>query len=104
MELKFFHSIYIAHCNFLKNKQHALFIYSRAVVFVKVLDVDEFSPKFEKTSLFADLREGKVYDSLVKVKAIDQDESLQYGKICGYEIITPGVPFSVDNEGNFLIW
>ncbi|CAG2212955.1 CLSTN1 [Mytilus edulis] len=72
----------------------------RAVVFVKVLDVDEFSPKFEKTNLFADLREGKVYDSLVKVEAIDQDESQQYGKICSYEVITPGVPFSVDNEGN----
>lgn len=72
---------------------------NRAVVFVKVLDVDEFSPKFEKTSLFADLREGKMYDSLVQVQAIDQDESPQYGKICGYEIITPGVPFTVDSQG-----
>lgn len=72
----------------------------RAIVFVKVIDVDDFSPKFEKMSLFANLREGKIYDSLVKVQAIDQDQSQQFGKICSYEVITPGVPFTVDNEGN----
>ena len=71
----------------------------RAIVFVKVIDVDDFSPKFEKMSLFANLREGKIYDSLVKVQAIDQDQSQQFGKICSYEVITPGVPFTVDNEG-----
>lgn len=76
-----------------------MLFYFRAIVFVKVVDVDDFSPKFEKMSLFTNLREGKIYDSLVKVQAIDQDQSQQFGKICSYEVITPGVPFTVDNEG-----
>ncbi|OWK08224.1 hypothetical protein Celaphus_00010974 [Cervus elaphus hippelaphus] len=43
--------------------------------------------------------EGKQYDSILRVEAVDADCSPQFSQICSYEIVTPDVPFTVDKDG-----
>lgn len=66
---------------------------------IKVLDIDDFAPKFDNESYFASIEEGKIYDSIVQIHASDQDESAAFKKICGYELLTPGVPFEITSAG-----
>lgn len=73
---------------------------NRVIVSISVKDVDKFSPVFEKPRYFVDLEEGKLYNPLLTLRATDQDASDTYRSICGYEILTPEVPFSIDNNGN----
>ncbi|KAE8604341.1 hypothetical protein XENTR_v10014676 [Xenopus tropicalis] len=44
--------------------------------------------------------EGKIYDSILQVEAMDEDCSPQYSQICNYEIVTSDVPFAIDRNGN----
>ena len=76
-----------------------MFFFHRAQVIIKVHDVDRFAPVFDKMSYFVDMEEGKLYDSLLKIQARDGDESEEYNKICGYDIQTDDVPFTIDNDG-----
>ena len=75
-------------------------LYFRAVVVVRVVDVDEFAPKFENLTYFATVHEGKLYGRIITLEAHDSDRSDSYHKICGYEILTRDVPFVIDDFGN----
>jgi len=71
----------------------------RATVHVRVNDVNEFSPVFVERRYEASVPEGRLFDKLVRVEALDADCSPQYSQICFYDIITPNVPFAIDNDG-----
>uniref|UniRef100_A0A8C8BJP6 Calsyntenin-2 n=1 Tax=Otus sunia TaxID=257818 RepID=A0A8C8BJP6_9STRI len=72
----------------------------KAVVHIQVKDVNEFSPTFKESVYKATVTEGKIYDSILQVEAIDEDCSPQYSQICNYEIVTTDVPFAIDRNGN----
>ncbi|XP_046896922.1 calsyntenin-1 isoform X2 [Hypomesus transpacificus] len=71
----------------------------KATVHIQVNDVNEYSPVFKDKSYKATVIEGKKYDSILKVEAVDADCSFQYSQICNYEIVTPDVPFTIDKDG-----
>lgn len=72
---------------------------SRAVVHIQVKDINEFAPAFKEPSYKAVVTEGKIYDSILQVEAVDEDCSPQYSQICNYEIVTTDVPFAIDRNG-----
>uniref|UniRef100_A0AAY4C8B4 Calsyntenin-1 n=1 Tax=Denticeps clupeoides TaxID=299321 RepID=A0AAY4C8B4_9TELE len=72
----------------------------KATVHIQVNDINEYSPVFKERSYKATVIEGKNYDNILKVEAVDADCSFQYSQICSYEIVTPDVPFTVDKDGN----
>uniref|UniRef100_A0A8C8RGU6 Calsyntenin 2 n=1 Tax=Pelusios castaneus TaxID=367368 RepID=A0A8C8RGU6_9SAUR len=72
----------------------------KAMVHIQVKDVNEFTPTFKETSYKATVTEGKIYDSILQVEAMDEDCSPQYSQICNYEIVTADVPFAIDRNGN----
>ncbi|KAI5947778.1 Calsyntenin-3 [Manis javanica] len=72
----------------------------KATVHVRVNDVNEFAPVFVERLYRAAVTEGKLYDHILRVEAIDGDCSPQYSQICYYEILTPNTPFLIDNDGN----
>lgn len=71
----------------------------RAVVHIQVKDVNEFAPTFKEPAYRAVVTEGKIYDSILQVEAVDEDCSPQYSQICNYEIVTTDVPFAIDRNG-----
>lgn len=72
---------------------------------VRVNDVNEFSPVFVEPRYEASVPEGRLFDRIVCVEALDADCSPQYSQICFYDIITPNVPFAIDNDGEEpFIW
>uniref|UniRef100_A0A674CJL8 Calsyntenin-1 n=1 Tax=Salmo trutta TaxID=8032 RepID=A0A674CJL8_SALTR len=70
----------------------------KATVHIQVNDINEYSPVFKEKSYKATVIEGKKYDSILKVEAVDADCSFQFSQICSYEIVTPDVPFTVDKD------
>nr|XP_048677246.1 calsyntenin-3 isoform X1 [Caretta caretta] len=72
----------------------------KATVHVRVNDVNEFAPVFVEKLYRVTVTEGKLYDHILRVEAIDGDCSPQYSQICYYEILTPNIPFLIDNDGN----
>ncbi|XP_005863722.1 PREDICTED: calsyntenin-2, partial [Myotis brandtii] len=72
----------------------------KAVVHIQVKDVNEFAPAFKEPAYKAVVTEGKIYDSILQVEAVDEDCSPQYSQICNYEIVTTDVPFAIDRNGN----
>ncbi|XP_007447035.1 PREDICTED: calsyntenin-2 [Lipotes vexillifer] len=72
----------------------------KAVVHIQVKDVNEFAPTFKEPAYKAVVTEGKMYDSILQVEAVDEDCSPQYSQICNYEIVTTDVPFAIDRNGN----
>ncbi|XP_059777882.1 calsyntenin-2 isoform X1 [Balaenoptera ricei] len=72
----------------------------KAVVHIQVKDVNEFAPTFKEPAYKAVVTEGKIYDSILQVEAVDEDCSPQYSQICNYEIVTTDVPFAIDRNGN----
>lgn len=74
---------------------------SRAVVHIQVKDVNEFAPTFKEPAYKAVVTEGKIYDSILQVEAVDEDCSPQYSQICNYEIVTTDVPFAIDRNGEY---
>uniref|UniRef100_A0A8C6WY22 Calsyntenin-1 n=1 Tax=Neogobius melanostomus TaxID=47308 RepID=A0A8C6WY22_9GOBI len=71
----------------------------KATVHIQVNDINEYSPVFKEKSYKATVIEGKKYDSILKVEAVDADCSFQFSQICSYEIVTPDVPFTIDKDG-----
>ncbi|XP_066547131.1 calsyntenin-1 isoform X2 [Amia ocellicauda] len=71
----------------------------KATVHIQVNDVNEYSPVFKEKSYKATVIEGKKYDNILKVEAVDADCSFQFSQICSYEIVTPDVPFTIDKDG-----
>jgi len=49
----------------------------------------------------ADVVEGRVYDQISHVEAVDHDGADGVSRICRYKIITPDVPFEVDADGQW---
>lgn len=72
---------------------------SRATVHIQVNDVNEYAPVFKEKSYKATVVEGKQYDSILRVEAVDADCSPQFSQICSYDIVTPDVPFTIDKDG-----
>ncbi|XP_069774275.1 calsyntenin-3-like isoform X4 [Narcine bancroftii] len=72
----------------------------KAIVRLRVNDVNEFAPVFDETLYKVSVTEGAPPGLLLRVEARDGDCSPQYSQICFYEILTSDVPFSVDNDGN----
>ncbi|CAH2320600.1 calsyntenin-1 isoform X2 [Pelobates cultripes] len=71
----------------------------KATVHIQVNDVNEYAPVFKEKSYKATVIEGKKYDSILKIEAVDADCSPQFSQICSYEIITPDVPFTINKDG-----
>ncbi|XP_033012128.1 calsyntenin-1 isoform X2 [Lacerta agilis] len=71
----------------------------KATVHIQVNDVNEYAPVFKEKSYKAAVIEGKRYDNILKVEAVDADCSPQFSQICSYEIVTPDVPFAIDKDG-----
>ncbi|KAK7486162.1 hypothetical protein BaRGS_00022628 [Batillaria attramentaria] len=71
----------------------------KAVVLIKVKDVDEFAPRFENTSYTVEVEEGKIYPEILTLRTIDEDTSAEFHRISGFEILTPDVPFAISPEG-----
>ncbi|XP_029103718.1 calsyntenin-1 isoform X2 [Scleropages formosus] len=71
----------------------------KATVHIQVNDVNEYSPAFKEKSYKATVVEGRRYDSILRVEAVDADCSFQFSQICSYEIVTPDVPFTIDKDG-----
>uniref|UniRef100_A0A8B9PFZ8 Calsyntenin 1 n=1 Tax=Apteryx owenii TaxID=8824 RepID=A0A8B9PFZ8_APTOW len=71
----------------------------KASVHIQVNDVNEYAPVFKEKSYKATVIEGKRYDNILKVEAVDADCSPQFSQICTYEIVTPDVPFAIDKDG-----
>uniref|UniRef100_A0A8C0AZH8 Calsyntenin-1 n=1 Tax=Buteo japonicus TaxID=224669 RepID=A0A8C0AZH8_9AVES len=71
----------------------------KATVHIQVNDVNEYAPVFKEKSYKATVIEGKRYDNILKVEAVDADCSPQFSQICNYEIVTPDVPFAIDKDG-----
>lgn len=71
---------------------------------VRVNDVNEFSPVFVERRYEASVPEGRLFDRIVRVEALDADCSPQYSQICFYDIITPNVPFAIDNDGEMRLY
>ncbi|XP_027454818.2 calsyntenin-1 isoform X1 [Zalophus californianus] len=71
----------------------------KATVHIQVNDVNEYAPVFKEKSYKATVIEGKQYDSILRVEAVDADCSPQFSQICSYEIVTPDVPFAIDKDG-----
>ncbi|XP_077323265.1 calsyntenin-3 [Lithobates pipiens] len=71
----------------------------KATVHVRVNDVNEFAPVFGERVFRASVTEGRMYERVLRVQAWDQDCSPQYSQVCFYQILTPNVPFTIDNDG-----
>ncbi|XP_036084308.1 calsyntenin-1 isoform X3 [Rousettus aegyptiacus] len=71
----------------------------KATVHIQVSDVNEYAPVFKEKSYKATVVEGKQYESVLRVEAVDADCSPQFSQICSYEIVTPDAPFAVDKDG-----
>ncbi|XP_058530833.1 calsyntenin-1 isoform X3 [Ochotona princeps] len=71
----------------------------KAAVHIQVNDVNEFAPMFKEKSYKATVVEGKPPGNILRVEAVDADCSPQFSQICSYEILTPDVPFTVDEDG-----
>ncbi|KAM4636220.1 calsyntenin-3 [Discoglossus pictus] len=71
----------------------------KATVHVRVNDVNEFAPVFGERVFRASVTEGRMYERVLRVQAWDQDCSPQCSQVCFYQILTPNVPFTIDNDG-----
>ncbi|XP_045155140.1 calsyntenin-1 [Echinops telfairi] len=71
----------------------------KATVHIQVNDVNEYAPVFKEKAYKATVVEGRQYDSILRVEALDADCSPQFSQICSYEVVTPDVPFTVDKDG-----
>lgn len=71
-----------------------------ANIHVTVIDVNEYAPVFQQPSYVTEADEGRLYNEIVKVHAIDKDCTPLYGDVCKYGILNQDQPFVIDNEGS----
>ena len=76
-----------------------VFVVDSEAVHIEVEDVNEFSPTWPQLYMSVDVVEGRVYDYISHVEAVDRDGADSVSRICRYRIITPDVPFEVDSNG-----
>ena len=68
-------------------------------VHIEVEDVNEYSPTWREQTMSVDVVEGRVYDFIHRVEAVDRDGRVDSHTICRYHLITRDVPFDVDADG-----
>ena len=71
----------------------------REKIHIKVEDVNEYAPVWKENSYSGVVQEGTLQNEILQVHAIDPDGSQVYSKVCHYHILTPDVPFRVDDKG-----
>ncbi|XP_033097836.1 calsyntenin-1-like isoform X2 [Anneissia japonica] len=71
----------------------------KSTVHIVMADVNDNKPYFSKIAYEVAVDEGELLKNFTQVEALDDDCSAQYSAICEYEIITPDVPFIIDNKG-----
>ena len=68
-------------------------------VHIEVEDVNEYAPEWSKQSYYTEAVEGRTDETLIHLEATDEDGTEGVAKICRYHIVSPDVPFAIDNEG-----
>ncbi|CAF1250602.1 unnamed protein product [Rotaria sordida] len=72
----------------------------RSSLIITIDDINEYAPMFTHSHYLFKLHENQTCDSSsCRVEATDDDCANQDHRVCGYEIITPKVPFSIDSNG-----
>ncbi|XP_017869345.1 PREDICTED: calsyntenin-1 [Drosophila arizonae] len=71
-----------------------------ANVHITVIDINEYSPTFLEPSYVTEVDEGKLYNEIIRVEAVDKDCTPLFGDVCKYEILNSDEPFTIDNEGS----
>lgn len=68
---------------------------------VTVKDTNDHVPVFSRPWYTFDVNEGKIYNELGRLQAIDKDCGHPYGQICRYQITNAvdGFPFVIDDQG-----
>jgi len=68
-------------------------------VHIEVEDVNDFSPVWAQQTYTIEAVEGILYKRLLKLEALDRDGTEAFSKICQYILLTPNVPFKIDELG-----
>lgn len=72
-----------------------------AQVHISVSDVNEFAPEFMQPSYVIEVDEGRLYDEIIRLEAIDKDCTPRFGDVCKYEIRrNDDHLFAIDSEGS----
>jgi hypothetical protein len=71
----------------------------REKVHIEVEDVNEYAPVWPHSHMSVSAVEGRIYDYLIRLEALDKDGADGISRICRYRIITHDVPFEVDADG-----
>lgn len=71
-----------------------------AEVHILVNDSNDNAPKFKSQSYEATVNEGVITTDFLRLEAVDDDCSEANSMICGYEIVTPDVPFTISQQGS----
>ena len=66
---------------------------------VVITDENDNAPRFLKSAYQVTVDEGAILKNIVQVEAVDDDCSPAYSTVCGYEITTKDVPFTINAEG-----
>ena len=61
--------------------------------------MNEFPPSWAKEIYDVDVKNGQEPGNITQLVAFDQDGSEDFATICSYELLTPNVPFTIDNTG-----
>lgn len=66
---------------------------------IDVEDVNEFAPAWKEQTYIAEVKEGQLYDQILKLEARDGDGSEAFSKVCQFHLLTTEVPFEINKEG-----
>ncbi|CAF1423677.1 unnamed protein product [Rotaria magnacalcarata] len=97
-EIKQIHRVYVRafDCAPGDNRRYS----ERSSLIITVDDVNEYAPVFTHDHYLFKLHGSQICDSSsCRVEATDDDCANQDHRVCGYEIVTPKVPFSIDSKG-----
>jgi hypothetical protein len=68
-------------------------------VHVTIEDVNEFAPEWKDQTYVAEVTEGVIENEILRLDVADADGSEGFSKICHYHLLTPDVPFVIDENG-----
>ena len=69
---------------------------------IRVEDINDHAPVWMRNSYSTEVEENRIYGHLLHLEATDGDGSEAYFKICHYRVVTPNVPFKVDDDGTLI--
>lgn len=58
-----------------------------AQIRISVIDINEYAPTFLQPSYTVQMDEGRLYQEIVRLEAVDKDCTPLYGDVCKYEIL-----------------